>query len=52
MNNVIRKMVEEGQSQQEIDPIIKLARALNIQSMSTYTSECDSNNSSQNSEDN
>ena len=35
-------MVDEGQSQQDIDPIIKLARALNLQSDSNDTSDSDS----------
>ena len=51
INNVIKKMVNEGQSQEDIDPIIKLARAMNSQTVSTYTSDSDSDQDSQNSED-
>ena len=51
MNNVIKKMVDEGQSQEDIDPIIKLARAINSQTISTYTSDSDSDQDSLNSED-
>ena len=50
-NKVIKKMVDEGQSQQDIDPIIKLARALNLQSDSNDTSDSDSDENSQQSDD-
>ena len=52
-NNVIKKMVDEGQLQQDIDPIIKLARALNVQSEINDTSDgdSDSDDNSQQSDD-
>ena len=51
MNTVINRMVDEGQSQQEIDPIIKLAMAMNLNSTSNEESESDNDEDSQNSED-
>ena len=51
LNNVIKKMVDEGQTQQEIDPIVKLAIAMDLQSSSNEDSESDNDNDSQQSQD-
>ena len=51
LNNVIKKMVDEGQTQQEIDPIVKLATAMDLQSTSNDESESDNDNDSQQSQD-
>ena len=50
-NTVVNRMVDEGQSQQKIDPIIKLAMAINLNSTSNEDSESDNDEDSQNSED-
>ena len=49
VKRVINKLVDKGQSQQDIGPIIKMAMALNLQSTSSDTS--DNDNDSQQSND-